>query len=55
MNSIDFLREKGLLSDEATKFEISFPDGRYFELTELLDDYLSGGIKEMEQAGLLPD
>lgn len=37
--AIDFLREKGILDSDKTKWKVNFSDGREFDIVELFEEY----------------
>lgn len=37
---IDFLRRKGILNDDATKWIVKFEDGREFDIVALMNEYI---------------
>lgn len=50
---IDFLREKGILDDKATKWIVEFADGREYDIVKLVEEFAGHTPPELRLKNLL--
>lgn len=49
MNAITFLRAKGILTADCTKWKVKFKGGKEFDVVKLLEEYADSKLKDQNK------